>query len=373
MSNRRYNILMVGMACGMAIMAICGMLFMMYSYTIRLQSMVGIVYEQDKAAAGELMKLMFSGNDMAKEGVAAAEKLGYTDKAFVILGKNIISCGALLFSALILAAVALIVYCIIRKNKEEGERNALLKHSLNDLVRRTEEQKQYYEDREHQLQVFMENVAHQLKTPLAAVMVNLELMEGEDAAHDERLKDKCIRSIEKMKELLMTLLNTARLQAGKLHFDKEALDVLELVTRLESEYDGVYVEKQDSFIIDGDREWLYQALNNIVTNGLSYGKVLIRMEGGSEILRIEITDEGCGVSESDINAMFDRYYVGENRKNDSTGIGLNLAYMVVKAHGGDIIVHNSDGGGCCIEIILPRYELKNKLNNSASCKTPVRL
>ena len=82
MSNRKYSILMVGMACCMAIMAICGMLFMMYSYTIRLQSMVGIVYEQDKAAAGELMKLMFSKDDMAKEGMAAAVKLGYTDKAF---------------------------------------------------------------------------------------------------------------------------------------------------------------------------------------------------------------------------------------------------------------------------------------------------
>lgn len=360
MSSRRYNILVVGMACCMAVIAICSMLFMMYSYTIRLQSMVGIVYEQDKAAAGELMKLMFSGNDMAKEGVAAAEKLGYTDKAFIILGKNIISHGVLAFTVVIFAAVALIVYCIIRKNKEETERNTRLKHNLRDLEKRAEEQKQYYEDREHQLQVFMENVAHQLKTPLAAVMVNLELMDGEDVGHDGRLKDKCIGSIEKMKELLMTLLNTARLQAGKLHFDKETLDILELVTQLESENEGVYVEKQESFVIDGDREWLYQALNNIVANGLSYGKVLIRMEGGSEILRMEIIDEGCGVSESDIHAIFDRYYVGESGKNDSTGIGLNLAYMVVKAHGGDIIVHNGEGGGCCIEIILPRYELKNK-------------
>ena len=250
---------------------------------------------------------------------------------------------------------------MIRGSREEIERSTLQKHKLHDLERRAEEQKQYYEDREHQLQVFMENVAHQLKTPLAAVMVNLELMEGEDAAHDERLKNKSIGSIEKMKELLMTLLNTARLQAGKLHFDKETLDILELVTQLESEYDGVYVEKQDSFVIEGDREWLYQALNNIVANGLSYGRVFIRMEGGNEILRIEIIDEGCGVSESDIHAMFDRYYVGEQGRNDSTGIGLNLAYMVVKAHGGDIIVHNSDGGGCCIEIILPRYELKNKM------------
>lgn len=361
MSNRRYNILVVGMACCMAVIAICGMLFMMYSYTIRLQSMVGIVYEQDKAAAGELMKLMFSEDDMAKEGMAAAVKLGYTDKAFFLLGKSIISYGALLFTALIFALFAATIYCMIRGSREEIERSTLQKHKLHDLAKRAEEQTQYYEDREHQLQVFMENVAHQLKTPLAAVMVNLELMEGEDAAHDEKLKDKCIGSIEKMKELLMTLLNTARLQAGKLHFDKETLDILELVTRLESEYDGVYVEKQDSFVIEGDREWLYQALNNIVANGLSYGRVFIRMKGGNEILRIEIIDEGCGVSERDIHAMFDRYYVGEQGRNDSTGIGLNLAYMVVKAHGGDIIVHNSEGGGCCIEIILPRYELKNKM------------
>lgn len=82
----------------------------------------------------------------------------------------------------------------------------------------------------------------------------------------------------------------------------------------------------------------------------------------SEKLRLDIVDEGPGINKNDVSRMFDRYYIGVNSRKDSTGIGLNLAYMVIKAHGGDIVVHdNEKAKGCTISISLPRYNIKEKV------------
>ena len=235
-------------------------------------------------------------------------------------------------------------------------------HAIGRLRREIKAKEEYYKDREQEIQVFMENVAHQLKTPLAAVMVNLELLDGKERQHDERLKEKCIEDIEHMKELLMLLLNSARIRVGKLHFNKRKLDIASLLDRLELENDGFIMENIESCMITADEEWLYQAIKNIVENGLVYGKVLMRESCESEKLRLDIVDEGPGINKNDVSRMFDRYYIGENSRKDSTGIGLNLAYMVIKAHGGDIVVHdNEKAKGCTISICLPRYNIKEKV------------
>ena len=187
-------------------------------------------------------------------------------------------------------------------------------------------------------------------------------MDGGDREHDERLREKCIDNIEHMKELLMMLLNSARLRVGKLHFNKRRMDAASLVKRLALENDGLTVENMPSCMIDADEEWLYQALNNIVSNGLEYGRVVLRGACQSDMVSLGITDEGPGVKKEEMSKLFERYYVGENSREDSTGIGLNLAYMVVKAHGGDIVVHSADGDtGCVIRIMLPIYSVKEKI------------
>lgn len=122
------------------------------------------------------------------------------------------------------------------------------------------------------------------------------------------------------------------------------------------------MENIESCMITADEEWLYQAIKNIVENGLVYGKIVMRESCESEKLRLDIVDEGPRINKNDVSRMFDRYYIGVNSRKDSTGIGLNLAYMVIKAHGGDIVVHdNEKAKGCTISISLPRYNIKEKV------------
>ena len=141
------------------------------------------------------------------------------------------------------------------------------------------------------------------------------------------------------------------------------------MTRLELENDDLIVERVPSCMIDADEEWLYQSVNNIVSNGLEYGRVILSGTCQSDRVSLEIKDEGPGVNKDEMSKLFERYYVGENSRKDSTGIGLNLAYMVVRAHGGDIVVHSTDDEpGCTIKITIPRYNVKEKIKIDESVR-----
>ncbi len=368
MNNIRYrgfDVAIIVLACCAGALALGGMLFMLSFFTGQMQNMVGIVYESDAAAAQELLSGMFTGADKAESGLAAAEALGYTADAFRLWNRvNIYGMIAVFAAAAALIACGIAGLVVIR-GRRQSTADIENEHLINRLGEDARAKEQYYKDREQGIQVFMENVTHQLKTPLAAVMVNLELIDGEDKEHDERLKEKCIDNIERMKELLMLLLNTARLRAGKIHFNKKKMDIASIADRLELENDGLVVEAVPSCLIDADAEWLYQAVKNIVVNGLEYGKVTLKGGCTDEMVSFEITDEGPGVKKSEMARMFDRYYVGEDSRRDSTGIGLNLAYMVVRAHGGDIVVHSAESDtGCTIKISIPRYNVKEKIKIS---------
>lgn len=295
-------------------------------------------------------------------GIEAAKNLGYTQDAFSLWNRLNIHGTMLLFGGVAVIILCGIICIVVIRGRRHDIADTENEHTINRLAEDARAKEKYYEDRQQDIQVFMENVTHQLKTPLAAVMVNLELMDDGDREHNERLREKCIDNIEHMKELLMMLLNSARLRVGKLHFNKRRMDVASLVKRLELENDDLIVENMPSCMIDADEEWLYQAVNNIVSNGLEYGRVVLRGACQSDMVSLGITDEGPGVKKEEMSKLFERYYVGENSREDSTGIGLNLAYMVVKAHGGDIVVHSADGDtGCVIRIMLPIYNVKEKI------------
>ena len=366
---RGFDIAIIGLACCMGALALGGMLFMLKFYTGQMQNMVGIVYEYDENAAKELLGGMFMGQGETAMGIEAAKNLGYTQDAFSLWNRLNIYGTMLLFGGVAVIILCGIICIVVIRGRRHDIADTENEHTINRLAEDARAKEKYYTDRQQDIQIFMENVAHQLKTPLAAVMVNLELLDGEDRQQDELHKEKCIENIEYMKELLMLLLNSARLRVGKLHFNKKRVDTASLVTRLELENDDLIVERVPSCMIDADEEWLYQAVNNIVSNGLEYGRVILSGTCQSDRVSLEIKDEGPGVNKDEMSKLFERYYVGENSKKDSTGIGLNLAYMVVRAHGGDIVVHSTDDEpGCTIKITIPRYNVKEKIKINESVR-----
>lgn len=332
---RGFDIAIICLACCMGALALGGMLFMLKFYTGQMQSMVGIVYEYDENVAKELLGGMFMGQGETAMGIEAAKNLGYTQDAFSLWNRLNIYGTMLLFGGVVVIILCGIICIVVIRGRRHDIADTENEHTINRLAEDARAKEKYYTDRQQ----------------------------------DELHKEKCIENIEHMKELLMLLLNSARLRVGKLHFNKKRVDTASLVTRLELENDDLIVERVPSCMIDADEEWLYQSVNNIVSNGLEYGRVILSGTCQSDRVSLEIKDEGPGVNKDEMSKLFERYYVGENSRKDSTGIGLNLAYMVVRAHGGDIVVHSTDDEpGCTIKITIPRYNVKEKIKIDESVR-----
>lgn len=345
-------------------------------YENAIQSMVGSVYQKDAKQAERLLEALFyqkspdsqAKAEMLKQGKEVARNYGYTDAAFHLWNQRVFSEKERLFLygvflLLTLAGLVLLVYYYQTISRQLWE----MEFAYHYLEEQMMHARTYYEEREQEIQQFMENVTHQIKTPLSGILMNIELLEEIRTEHDKKLREKSIRQIEKIKKLLMTLLNTARMQAGKIHFHKERIQVDELLAELAIDYpqlgfqlDSTEEQRQD-YEISGDREWLLEAIENIMTNGMRYGAVQMDLSADREQVCIRILDQGGGISQTESKRIFERYYVGQERKDDSTGIGLHLSWLVVHSHGGDILVRDTEEKGSCIEIRLPKFRLKSKI------------
>jgi K+-sensing histidine kinase KdpD len=111
-------------------------------------------------------------------------------------------------------------------------------------------------------------------------------------------------------------------------------------------------------LIDVDRDWVAEALSNVIKNGLLHSPrdsaVHIQLVETALSLRIDIRDHGEGISPGDLPRVFERFFMGSSRPHmESVGIGLYIARMIVRAHGGEIRATSTMGEGSCFSVVLP--------------------
>ena len=232
----------------------------------------------------------------------------------------------------------------------------------------------------------MENIAHQIKTPLARILLNLDMLsslfeesflennyEKDEKAEEKKSADKLIAdslsSGEEIKRHIMMLLNLARMEAGKVHFRKDIVDLASILEKIvdrfgRKNFDADINSMSEVYIV-GDEEWLFEAISNLVDNSIAHGNsqkpIQIRVREFDTDVRVSLTDFGSGISNEEISKVFDRYYTGSDSDSYSTGIGMNLARYVIEAHYSDIRLSSSDKTGLKIEFNLPKPELKQKI------------
>ena len=123
-------------------------------------------------------------------------------------------------------------------------------------------------------------------------------------------------------------------------------------------------EGETEQVFYGDYEWLKEAFSNILKNCMEHDKsknaVQIKLVQRKEHIFIQIRDHGPGIASEDLEHIFDRFYIPEHAKKSHTGIGLNLAELVIKKHFGVIEAYNHENGGAVFSVLLPSYGLKNE-------------
>ena len=204
------------------------------------------------------------------------------------------------------------------------------------------------------------DISHQLKTPLSALLMYQEIMEGEpeDPGVIREFSAKTGQALRRMERLILLLLKIARLDAGSVSFGREPCRLYGLVTealseltvRAEKEGKELLLSGSQEDILVCDEAWTGEAIGNIVKNALDHtkegGRIRISWERTPGMLRIVISDNGSGISPDELPHIFRRFYRSPGASDrQGVGLGLPLAKAIVEGQGGTLSVESSPGEG----------------------------
>lgn len=249
----------------------------------------------------------------------------------------------------------------------EGELYRLF-HSVNSLAAVLNA----HADNELREKEFLKNtisdISHQLKTPLAALNIYNGLLQDEDieVSSVKEFADLSEQELDRIETLVQSLLKITRLDAGAIVLEKNAENVADMMRDIELHFAYRARQEKKEIILSGsdhlslfcDRDWLNEAIDNIVKNAFDH------TESGATIrvawkelpsgVQIVITDNGCGIHPEDIHHIFKRFYRSRFSKDtQGIGLGLPLAKAIIEAHGGLIEVESELGIGTSFIMNFP--------------------
>ena len=247
--------------------------------------------------------------------------------------------------------------------QEEGELS-ILQTNIYKAATTLKTQNEQLADDKTQLALALADISHQLKTPLTSMMVMNDLLaDEEDASKREDFLKTQSAQLDRMNWLIQTLLKISKLDAGAIVLKKEGVPASELVEEaikpflIQFDVRGMeYKADISEQIINCDRNWTVEALQNIIKNCIEHmedgGKLSVSAADTSIYSQITITDDGCGIAPDDLPHIFERFYKGKNAGKDSVGIGLALSKRILEGEHGDILVESAEGAGTKFTIRL---------------------
>jgi K+-sensing histidine kinase KdpD len=219
----------------------------------------------------------------------------------------------------------------------------------------------------------LSSISHDLRTPLAAILASASSLKefGDRFSPEVRadLTDTIQEEAERLNLFVANLLNMTRLEGGGLAPKATPFNVVEVVdqlmTRMERRRGGRVLARdpaEGDFTAMGDPVLLEQALGNVIENALRFSPdgstVRVSLTGG-DCVRIQVTDEGPGVPEAELERIFEKFFrsVGSRDATPGTGLGLSIARGLVEATGGRVRARlRTDRSGLTVAVDLPRAE-----------------
>ena len=218
-------------------------------------------------------------------------------------------------------------------------------------------------------------IIHDMKTPLSSIAMVLNFLRSGRLEGKPEMKEKYCRIAEEETEHLLNLTNKvltiSKLEAHKMVMNKTMTELQPIVERLVDKFKA-NASKPVNFTIDlketdvyADAEYLEEVLRNLVDNSMKYSnekvhiKISSRMEKSYTV--ISVYDDGTGISYKDQQVIFNKYERGsvvEGKRKGGFGLGLNLVWQVVEAHGGKVMVNSLKGEFTEFSLYLPNQNMK---------------
>lgn len=262
--------------------------------------------------------------------------------------------------------------------KEESLKEGYLSNLMNQIVKLESQilyNRKMSEKKETQVNCFIENMAHQMKTSITAIQIRLD--SAFDLCADSQEKKMLIKSQECLNRLtneVERLLIASQLAAGKVFMVYEKINIETILSNC-MERLRVLAEKRNVKLIlsgkilneyCGDEFWLMQAFENVIKNAIEHtaeeSNVQVSLSLQGACINIQIEDEGEGIPDEELPFLFERFCRGNGMKK-GYGIGLSMAKDIIQSHHGTINVGNRESGGARFLISLPILNGAEAYNN----------
>ena len=285
------------------------------------------------------------------------------------------------------AAVAYSIYCHIRMRQQTKKLDEMLDKAIDGSFTEScfdESQLSYIENKmwkylssseisarktaeeKSKIKTLIADISHQTKTPVSNILLYSELLSECNLSDTEKdYANRIFSQSEKLSFLITSLVKLSRLETGIIALAPKEAEIAPMLRDIVVQAQAKAEEKGLSITLECgdekavfDEKWTNEAVWNIVDNALKYtdkGGVKITVKEYEMFVCIEISDTGCGISESEQAQIFSRFYRSENTSSEEgVGIGLYLARQIVSAENGYIKVTSEVGKGSAFSVFLSK-------------------
>ena len=230
---------------------------------------------------------------------------------------------------------------------------ALTKRAIRPIIENIENQKQ-----------FITNASHELKTPLAVITADVDVLEmtiGEDNEWVNSIKSQANR----LNVLVKSLLSLSNIEKGKQDFKAESVEIVSIIQETLKDFKALLQNKKVEFdnqkeiMINADINMMKQLVTIFLDNAIKYtpddGKIIINVEKQGKYTKLEFSNTCENVKNINVNKLFDRFYRGDKSRNktkEGYGIGLSIAQTIVQIHHGKISAYINKDEMICFKVLI---------------------
>ena len=216
----------------------------------------------------------------------------------------------------------------------------------------------------------LNELVHELRTPLASVLTIAYLLKRNDLTDEQRQQfaDSIAVEITRMNDMASSYLEYSRLEAGRLSFSTSSFDLKTLLTECcrtfkpKADEAGITFRislPDQTLLIKADENKIKQVVINLLNNAIKYnqagGQVIVRLWGNNQTAGFSIQDTGVGIPETDLPHVFEKFFRAHNIQEayPGTGLGLSICKRIVEIHGGTISIQSQLNVGSTFTVELP--------------------
>ncbi|MDF3818474.1 ATP-binding protein [Leptospira sp. 96542] len=231
------------------------------------------------------------------------------------------------------------------------------------------------EDKQNQMirEQFFQNASHELKTPITSIKGYAETLDIKlklaDNSNEKRFLDAILRNTDRLIRIVEDMLTVSKLENHKTTLNATEFSLSQLLDNVSQSLGVIYSNKNQTlvykisppFLIKADRLLIEDLLVNLISNASAYSpegsQVVVRADSENEKIKIQVIDQGIGISPEDAERIFERFFrvdMNRSRKEGGTGLGLSIVKHIARLHSGEVTVAPNPTGGSIFTFEFPQ-------------------